>query len=189
MDKASITLRTARCDDAPLIARVVAMAIGDEQALRSYCGEEYLTVLASIASHTDTQYGWPNALVAEVDGVAVGAAVGYEGAQLATLREGTFAVLRERIGRTPTIADETEVGEYYLDSIAVEPSFRGLGVGRALIEGFCQRAFAEGHERVGLIVDCDNPSAESLYAALGFRTVGERLFFGHRMRHMQREKR
>ena len=91
------------------------MAIGDEEALRAYCGDNYLDVLTEVAEQRATQYSWQYALIAEVDGVTAGAIVGYDGAKLALLREGTFATLRKRTGRVPQIADETEDGEYYLD--------------------------------------------------------------------------
>ena len=186
MNSMKISVRAASCEDAEMIAQAVAMAIGDETALLNYCGDDYLAVLTDVARREVTQYGWRYALIAEIEGVAAGAIVGYDGARLGELREGTFAVLRERIGRVPTIADETEAGEYYLDSVGVLPEFRGLGVGGALIEAFCERAFAEGHERVGLIVDCDNPKAERLYSSLGFERIGTRIFFGHHMWHLQR---
>lgn len=69
------------------------------------------------------------------------------------------------------IEDETDKGEYYLDSIGVLAEFRGEGVGRALLIAAAQRAFAEGYKRVGLIVDYDNAEAERLHASLGFRRV------------------
>lgn len=186
MDYAKIVVRSAVRDDAPIIAKVVSMAIGDEVALHNYCGEEYLAVLTAVARRDATQYSWRYALVAEVDGVVAGAIVGYDGARLNELREGTFSVLRESIGRTPTIANETEAGEYYLDSVAVLPEFRGSGVGRALINAFCEKASAEGNDCVGLIVDFDNLRAEKLYTSLGFHRIGTRTFFGHRMWHLQR---
>jgi methylated-DNA-[protein]-cysteine S-methyltransferase len=96
-------------------------------------------------------------------------------------------VLLERIGRIPNILDEAGRGEYYLDSIGVFTQFRGLGVGRALVETFCNKAFVAGHERVGLIVDYDNSQAERLYTSLGFERVGTRLFFKHKMWHLQRK--
>lgn len=186
MNTPDIIVRKAKPEDAAVVARAVAMAIGDEQALRAYCGDDYLAVLTAIAATDGTQYSWQGALIAEVDGSPAGAVVGYDGAQLNTLREGTFAVLREHIGRIPTIADETEAGEYYLDSVGVLPEFRGMGIGRALVSAFCEKAFAEGYDRVGLIVDYENPQAEWLYRSLGFERVGTRLFFGHRMWHLQR---
>lgn len=187
MNIPNVIVRKAKFEDAAAIAHAVAMAIGDEQALRAYCGDDYLAVLTAIAAAEGTQYSWQNALIAEVDGYLAGAVVGYNGAQLKILREGTFAVLQRCIGRIPTIADETEAGEYYLDSVGVLPEFRGMDVGRELIYAFCDMAFAEGHNRVGLIVDFDNPQAERLYCSLGFERVGTRLFFGHRMWHMQKD--
>lgn len=185
MEIPKIVVRPARREDAATIARAVAMAVGDEVALRNYCGDDHLAVLTEVARREGTQYSWQFALVAEVAGIAAGAVVGYDGARLAELRDGTFAVLREKIGRAPTIADETGAGEVYLDSLGVMPKYRGLGVGRMLVAAFCDKVFAEGHERVGLIVDYANPDAEKLYASLGFERVGTKQFFGHRMWHLQ----
>ncbi len=186
MGTPKIRVRQARREDAATIAKAVAMAIGDEAALRAYCGDDYLGVLTEIARREGAQYSWQFALVAEVEGVVAGAVVGYDGARLAELREGTFAVIREHIGRTPTIPDETQAGEVYLDSLGVLPKFRGLGVGGELVAAFCEKAFVEGGERVGLIVDYANPNADRLYSSLGFERVGTKLFFGHRMWHLQR---
>lgn len=185
MDR-EIVIRPAVSADAATIAEVIAMAIGDEAGLRNYCGEEYITVLREIARREATQYSWQNALIAELNGVVAGAVVGYDGAQLYTLREGTFATINEFVERTQTIVDETSAGEYYLDSVGVLPQYRGMGVGRALVSAFCDKAFAEGHQRVGLIVDFENPDAERLYTSLGFRRIGTRPFFTHQMWHLQR---
>ncbi len=186
MNTSKILVRLARREDAPTIAMAVAMAIGDERALQAYCGNDYHAVLTAIARAKATQYSWQNTLIAEYEGQVAGAVVGYDGARLEQLRKGTLAIIQEQVGRVPTIADETEMGEYYLDSVAVMAEFRGLGVGACLVDAFCDKAFAEGYERVGLIVDCDNPKAEKLYASQGFEPIGERTFFGHRMRHLQR---
>lgn len=186
MKRPQITLRAAHEEDAALIARVVAMAIGDEEALVAYCGKDYPSVLTEVARREGTQYSWQGALVAEVDGIVAGAVVGYDGARLAELREGTLAVVQRFTGRVPTIVDETQAGEKYLDSVAVMPEFRGMGVGRELVKGFCERAFAEGHGCVGLLVDYGNPNAEQLYTSLGFVRVDSRPFFGHQMWHLQK---
>jgi len=180
-----ITIRSARVEDAATIARAVAMAIGDKEALRAYCGDDYMAVLTQIAATKGTQYSWQYALVAEVDGTAAGAVVGYDGDDLQPLRKGTFAIVRQLTGRVPNIANETEGGEYYLDSVGVLPKFRGLNVGRTLVREFCNKVFATQHNCVGLIVDSNNPQAEKLYTSLGFERVGTRLFFGHRMWHLQ----
>lgn len=186
MDKA-INIRQAQETDAPLIAKTVAMGIGDEDALKSYCGEYYISLLTEIALHDSSQYSYNNTLVAEMDGITVGAAIGYDGGKLAELRNNTYYIINKALGHTPSIPDETGTGEFYLDTLAVFPEYRSMGIGRLLITAICDKAFSEGHEHVGLIVDQDNPRAEALYTSIGFTRVGEKDFFGHRMWHMQKK--
>lgn len=188
MDRVEIVVRKAVQEDAPLIAQVVAMAIGDQRALEAYCGKNYIELLTKIAACEGTQYSWQQGLIAQIDGTAIGAVVGYDGARLLELRNGTFNILREYLEYLPEIADECEAGEYYLDSVGVLPQFRGKGIGGKLVAALCEKAFSEGHERVGLIVDYDNPKAQSLYLSLGFKRVGRCQFFGHSMWHLQMTK-
>lgn len=186
MNRLRIITRPARVEDAPMIAQAVAMAIGDPVGLRQYCGEEYLAVLTEIARTEGSQYSWQNAIVAECESRVVGAVIGYDGAMLQQLRNGTLAVIQKMTEHLPSVVDETEAGEYYLDSVAVVPEFRGQGIGMALVRVFCERAFKKGFGCVGLIVDVANIQAERLYLSEGFVCVGERTFFGHRMRHLQK---
>lgn len=188
MTKTTILIRRATADDSLIIARAVAMAIGDEPTLHRYCGEEYISVLQEIARAENTQYSWHSAFIAEVNGTAAGAIVGYNGAQLEELRANTFAIIERHTGFRPTIANETEAGEYYLDSVGVLPDFRGMCLGHRLIFALCEEAFRQGHERVGLIVEPNNTKAQSLYSSVGFRCMGERPFFSHLMWHMQVER-
>ena len=100
----SIKIREATVADAAIIAQVVAMAIGEESIVK-YCGTEYLKALEEAAAVPDTQYSYMNALVAEVDGVAAGAVVGYDGAKLAPLRERTLSIVR-KYNKDLTVIDE-----------------------------------------------------------------------------------
>ena len=183
--KQEITIRAAERRDAHIIAEAVAMAIGSEEALRTYCGNDYLAVLTEVARAEQTQYSYRYAFIAQAGDQLIGAIVGYDGAMLGALRAETFDIIERMTGCRPSIPDETEAGEYYLDSLGVRPAYRGKGVGRALIAAFCNNAFMCGYKRVGLIVDTENPTAERLYSSLGFECVGERTFFGHQMRHLQ----
>lgn len=180
MDESRIIVRRAVRGDAPLIAEVVCMAVGYELSHPIYA------VALSLAQRVDTQYSYRNALVAEVGGVAAGAVVGYDGARLAELRKHLYPLLKEHLGTIPHIEDETEAGEYYLDSLAVLSDYRSRGVGEVLVNAFCDRAFNEGYGRVGLIVEQHNHRAEHLYQSLGFERVGARKFLGDDMWHMQR---
>lgn len=182
-----INIREARKGDATTIAHAVAMAIGDEQSLQQYCGEDYLSVLTAVAASSNTQYSWRRALILEYEGLPAGAVVAYDGADLEKLRKTTLDIIQKRTGKRPNIADETQAGEYYLDSIAILPPFRGKGFGKALLHAFCEKIFEQGYSRIGLIVDKENPQADRLYRSQGFEPVGERYFFGHAMWHLQKQ--
>lgn len=174
-----IIIRQATVADAEFIAHAVCMAVGYDMSHPLY------PVFLHLARMEHSQYSYVNTLVAVVEGRVVGALVGYDGARLKELREPIFALLEQHLGEAINIEDETEAGEFYLDSLGVLPECRGCGIGRALIVAMRDRAFAEGYERVGLIVDFDNPDAERLYQSLGFRRVGTKRFLGHDMHHLQ----
>ena len=186
MNRLNITIREATIDDAKLIASVVGNAIGEE-LVREFIGVNWLDVLTEVARLDTSQYSYRNALIAEVDGVAVGAVVGYDGALLNLLRAQTLGIIHRYNPAFVFSEDETEVGEYYLDSLYVKDQYRKIGIATCLITAFCDRAFSKGHTRVGLIVDFDNPTAERLYSSLGFERVKKRTFLGHQMWHLQKK--
>ena len=183
MNRPNIIIRKATIDDVHLIAKVVGMAIGEE-SMPYYCGDTWMDVIAHIARQENTQYSYRNALVAEMDGVPMGAIIGYDGAQLHALRQPTFDIILQYVDKINITEDEAEAGEYYLDSIGVLPEYRKMGIATKLIEAMRDKVFAEGHTKFGLIVDFDNPSAERLYTQIGFKRVGKRTFLGHQMWHL-----
>lgn len=63
-------------------------------------------------------------------------------------------------------------GGWMIGNVAVDPQWRGRGIGRALLETAIQAAAQRGGLWVGLEVREDNPVALRLYEGLGFRVVG-----------------
>ena len=183
----SVSVRPATMEDARVIAEAVAMAIGSDSVVL-YCGESYLDVLEEVALESGTQYSYENSLVASVGDVPAGAICGYDGALLWQMREKTLSIIRKYNPSVIVPDDETEAGEFYLDSVGVLPEFRGHGVGRALLDAMTAKAHEEGHADVALIVDEINHEAERLYVRLGFKRVGTRMFFGHKMWHLIHHK-
>lgn len=61
-----------------------------------------------------------------------------------------------------------------IQTIAVSPSFRRAGLGRAVMAELIGAARLAGAERVFLEVRADNPAAQTLYSDLGFVEVGVR---------------
>ena len=98
-------------------------------------------------------------------------------------------------GKFADAEPECEAGEYYLDSLAVHPDFRGRlfdyeGVreklGHILLLDGIHRGQALGYTRTSLIVDVDRPRLHHYYSQLGFRPVRDILFFGHHYTRMVR---
>ena len=61
-----------------------------------------------------------------------------------------------------------------LMTIAVEPKFRGKGVGRALLQACFEDLRMTPSRRMILEVAADNPAAIRLYEKLGFKRLSER---------------
>ncbi len=126
MEPRQIIVRPATPEDAPIIAAALTMALGKE-TMKLYCGENYQDVLEELVRMENTQYSYRNALVADVNGTPAGAIVGYDGARLHELRRPTLRRIEERTGQTfEGVEDETQPGEYYLDSLGVLPEYRKL---------------------------------------------------------------
>ena len=132
-----------------------------------------------ICSRNDVLYSAKNTLIAEMDGKAVGMITSYDGKGYHDMRTVTMSLIKEHLGiEFPGMEDEAEEGEYYLDSLAVLPEYRGHGIGRMLLS----EAIHRGHEMnlpVTLVVDPANPRARKLYESLGFKTSREMFLFGH----------
>lgn len=132
-----------------------------------------------ICIREDVLYSWRNTLIAELDGTAVGMLTAYDGRYYHEMRLRTMALVKEHLGvEFPGMEDEAVAGEYYLDSLAVMPHYRGRGIGRELL----RRGIAQGQDlglSVTLAVDPCNDRAKALYHSLGFRPRGTLFIFGH----------
>ena len=80
--------------------------------------------------------------------------------------------------------DETQAGELYLDSLAIEPEHRRQGIARQLLKATKEKAERMGLPCVGVLVDKGNLAGEKLYASVGFRYVNDSSWGGHPMKHL-----
>ncbi len=183
MNRPNINIRKATINDIRLIAYAVGNAIG-EAVMPMFCGTDWMNTIAEVASLETSQYSYRNALIAEVEGSPAGVIVAYDGARLEELRSETMRIIRKYKPDFTISEDETEPGEYYIDTLCVLPQYRKMGIATKLIAAIHEKALAEGHKQLGLIVDFDNPTAERLYTKLGFHRVGPRIFAGHKMWHL-----
>ncbi len=172
--------------DAPLIARAVAMALGIDIDADDDRSKKARQIFGTLASRTDAQYSYLNTLKAvAADGTTAGMLVNYDGALLHALRGAFFETVEAIAGKNLRgMSDETDPGEWYLDSLAVWPEYRHCGIGRALLKAGIANAAAAG-KPAGLLVDKENAGARKMYEAMGFRKVGDRPFAGIMMDHMR----
>ncbi len=147
----AISVRRARLDDAPILGRLGALLV---RTHFEFDPKRFLPVMPQ----TEERYGAflsgqlddPDAvlLVAEQDGSVVGYTYGsVEGYDYMSLR-GPAGVLND---------------------IVVEPSFRGRGIGRMLLEATIDELKARGVPRVVLSTAEQNESAQHLFERSGFR--------------------
>ena len=176
-----VQLRDATLDDVPFIARVVLAGI-DMLDLEATLPDEQRGIyeyLIEICRMDDTLYSYCNTRIAEADGKRVGALVAYDGARYARMREKTFGLVKQTSGMDLSRnAMETGTGEFYLDSMAIFPVYRGAGIGRMLMRDRVDFAIDNGFSKVTLLVDKDKPRLQKYYESEGFAFVGEMFVFG-----------
>lgn len=184
----------ASIEQAESIASLIMLAMNHE-CCQNFAGpshtlEDFHRMMTTLVRRDDSQYSYRNAMVAlddnTTDGhpVVAGVIVGYDGADLHRLRETFLQAAKEFLGQDfRGMDDETQAGEYYIDSLAVNESYRHQGLATLLLKKLIDQ---KGQRQpVGLLVDKGNPGAERLYRSLGFEYVNDATWGGHEMRHLQ----
>lgn len=188
-DDTPVLIKAAKREQAADIARLIMMAMTEECCLY-FCGEGYgMTdfhrMMTVLVEREDSQYSYKNTLVAMDGDNIVGISVSYDGGRLHELRKAFIEAAHLYLGKDHTgMDDETQAGELYLDSLAVIPEYRRLGIARQLLLATKERANCMGLPCVGLLVDKGNPAGEALYASVGFRHIDDNMWGGHPMKHL-----
>jgi ribosomal protein S18 acetylase RimI-like enzyme len=167
--------RSARLEDAPALAELVNYA-GEGMPLRLWekmrePGETAWDVGARRAAREEGSFSWRNAVVAEIDGRAVAALIGYpqpaepEPIDTATLPP-VFVPLQELENLAPD--------SWYVNVLATLPDYRGQGLGTKLLAIADETAAQEGKPGLSVIVSNANDGARRLYRRCGYREAATR---------------
>lgn len=179
-----IDVRKATKEQSAEIARLIMMAMTDDCCLH-FCGEGYglpdfHRMMTRLVELEQSQYSYGNTLVAMADSKVVGVAVSYDGSLLHELRQAFIEHAKECIGKDHSgMADETQGGELYLDSLAVSPEYHHMGIATQLLKATKKKADDMGLPLVGLLVDKGNPAGKALYSSVGFRYANDSQWGGH----------
>jgi ribosomal protein S18 acetylase RimI-like enzyme len=136
------------------------------------------TIIASAFLESGHALSYEHVMFAEREGVVVGMSSAYTGAQHRGFsdeplkRAAGRGALRMKLVRTLLaplwrILDTVPEGDFYLQSLAVEPELRGAGIGSLLMNDVEGRARASGSVRLSLDVAAKNKGARKLYARRG----------------------
>ena len=179
-------IQNATSADFKSIAPLVIQAMEDmaKQFTKSDDLEKAMDVFAYFISQKGNQYSYENTLVAIENGEIIGAISAYDGGKLKELRKPFLEFLKMNFDYRDTPEDETQAGEYYLDTVSVSAQHQGKGIGRNLVEAMIQKAKSNGFKKVGLLVDIENPTAKKLYLKIGFQVVGTKSLMGGLYEHL-----
>lgn len=184
-----MNIRKATSEDASSIMEHMFLAM--EDILYEFIGtkdaDKARELLLFFIARENNQYSYQNCLVAEIGEEIAGSINIYDGARLQELREPVVRYIRTNFGLDFKPEDETERGEYYIDTLGVSPGYQGKGLGTEILQ-FVIREYVNGLGRtIGLLVDVENQKAETLYLKLGFEMKGQKVLAGKKMKHLQRQ--
>ncbi len=140
------------------------------------------SVLAELFVREANRFSYQFVHVAEMSGRVVGLLLAYSGREIESLRFpmarqlfvvcGLPGMLRFLRRALPLMGvKEAEAEEYFINSLAVLPSFQGQGIGTHLLSWGESKARTLGLGKCSLIVEIGNKQASSLYEHLGYRIV------------------
>lgn len=180
-------IRKATINDSKDIATYLLLAM--EDIVYKFIGEENYNKAKEFLLHfiekENNQYSYQNCYVVEEDNEIVAAVNIYDGAKLHLLREPIAQYVRTHYNKNFNPEDETQKGEFYIDTLGVSPKCQGKGIGSKLLQFLIDEYVTKKHKTLGLLVDEVNPNAKKLYLKLGFKSVGVKTLVGKRLEHLQ----
>jgi len=185
------TFNQAEITDAKQIAELMLFAM--DKIVFDFIGDnnqdKAMSFLISLVEQEDNQYSYQNITVIKNDhNQIVGMFNIYDGALLNQLRKPVLKILKDNYNQIITPQDETEAGEYYIDTIAIYPKYRGLGIGQLILDYIILEYAEKQNKTIGLLVDFTNPKAKKLYTNKGFIKVGEKQLMNENHEHLQYKK-
>jgi ribosomal protein S18 acetylase RimI-like enzyme len=180
-------IRKAEITDADAIVALMLLAMGDlpYQFANSKDKNTASQLLKKFVLQEGNQYSINNVFVNEEQQEIIGAITCYDGAAIERLRQPFFDYINLNYHNGSfEMALETETGEYYIDTLAVDAKHQGKGIGRNLIAAVLDHAKKLGHQKVALLVSSSNPDAKKLYEKIGFVKVGYRYLLGNTHEHL-----
>ncbi|MCD8540022.1 MAG: GNAT family N-acetyltransferase [Leadbetterella sp.] len=180
-------IRKAIQEDAEVVARLLLLAMEDIvfEFLGTRDKQAAIDFMLHLVRTENSQYSCRNVYVACHEGRIMGAVNAYDGALLEELRKPVVQYVYSLTRKPFEPENETDPGEFYIDSIGVDPEWQGRGVGGKLLRYLISEYGEKQGLTLGLLVEKANPAARRLYEKAGFRKTGEKMLVGKAMDHLQ----
>lgn len=180
-------IRKAIFEDSESIATFLLLAM--EEIIYKFIGtKDYKTAyyfLLHFVSSENNQYSYENCFVAEENEELLGAVSVYDGGKLHQLRQPIIDYVSLNFNPDFNPEGETQNGEFYIDSLGINPDHQGKGIGSKMLEFLIAEFVTKNNQILGLLVEEENPGAKKLYLKLGFKVVGEKTLVGKKLEHLQ----
>ena len=181
-----LLIRKAYKEDAFEAIPLIMDAIGDISMQMTGETEEVAITneFIQLFTRTDNRHSYLNTYIAEMNGQVAGVLVFYTAEQAITLDANLEAYLSNKKGTTVTIDPEAAPGEWYIDTVVVDPAYRGHGIGTKLLSYAEQLVKNSGGGKLALNVEIEKDAAIRLYKRLGFVTLCPWTIIGEPFHHM-----
>lgn len=180
-------IRKATIHDSEKLATLILLAM--EDVVFSFLGKKDKTLASVFMKHftgkENNQYSYQNCWVVEKENEVIAAANIYDGARLKELRKPVIDYIKTQNQNELDIENETQEGEFYIDSLAVSPLHQGKGIGSEMLQFLILKYVNENKKVLGLLVDENNTNAKNIYLKMGFIKTGSKVFLGKKMDHLQ----
>lgn len=175
----NITIKKATQEDAPFIAWTVLTALD--------MNTENLNKTIESCRDSKSLYSWKNSIIAYNNQHPIGCIISYPGDNYKEMRDYTWHQLwgKEHCDKIENVALETKKGEYYIDSFAILPEYRGGKIGLLLLKAAIHQGQKLGYTKFALIADNLKDNLIKYYQNIGFTPQEEISFFGHNYRRME----
>jgi ribosomal protein S18 acetylase RimI-like enzyme len=182
-----MNIRKAKISDPKYIAPILLLAM-EEIIYKFISKKDYAAAkdfLQYFIERENNQYSYENCFVAEENDEIIGAVNIYNGADLIALRNPIVEYVRQNHNPEFDPELETRAGEFYIDSLGVNPNYQGKGIGSKILLFLIEEYVHQNKQTLGLLVEEDNPLAKNLYLKLGFKIVGDKTLVGKKLEHLQ----
>ncbi len=187
-----MVIKKAEEKDCLEVVELIKLAIGDmAETYTGYSDPQSIhTALKSMYLEKGTRFSFQSVHVALLKKRIAGQITAYPARYLSELNLGFKPFYNpnaiDKDQKINSLLESKEVfdDEYYIDSLAVFESYRGLGIARNLIQEVALNAGSEGYNKLSLLVDINNEAAEKLYEKLEFKVDKHINILGHPYKHM-----